>query len=97
GAAPPGCRPPPRGSRRRPRAEAEQRHPRSHDPAGVLGRREGMELPARTLDDVFAKHLLPGGQTIAAALPGHLLLESIDGTKPTFVSDTDRFLDAIFP
>jgi hypothetical protein len=56
-----------------------------------------MELPARTLDDVFAKHLLPGGQTIAAALPGDLLLESIDGTTPTFVSDTDRFLDAIVP
>jgi hypothetical protein len=57
---------------------------------------------ARTLDDVFAKHLMPGGQTIAATLPGDLgdlktLVTSIDGTTPTFVSDTARFLDAIVP
>jgi YVTN family beta-propeller protein len=57
---------------------------------------------AQTLDDVFAKHLLPGGGTIASRLPGDLtdlktLLSSIDGGTPTFVSDTDRFLDAIVP
>lgn len=57
---------------------------------------------AQTLDDVFARHLLPGGQTIAATLPGDLgdlktLLDAIDGGTPTFVSDTDRFLDAIVP
>jgi YVTN family beta-propeller protein len=57
---------------------------------------------ARTLDDVFARHLLPGGQSIAATLPADLadlktLLNSIDGGTQTFVSDTDRFLDAIVP
>ncbi len=57
---------------------------------------------APTLDDVFARHLLPGGGTIAATLPGDLadlktLLNAIDGGTPTFESDTDRFLDALVP
>ena len=50
---------------------------------------------AATLDDVFARHLLPGGGTIAARLPGDLadlksLLDSIDGGTTTFESDTDK-------
>jgi len=57
---------------------------------------------AATLDDVFARHLLPGGGTIAARLPGDLadlktLLDSIDGRTTTFESDTDRFLDGLVP
>ncbi len=57
---------------------------------------------APTLDDVFARHLLPGGGTIAATLPGDVadlktLLNSIDGGTPAFESDTDRFLDALVP
>jgi YVTN family beta-propeller protein len=57
---------------------------------------------ALTLDDVFAKHTLPGGGTIATTLPGDVadlktLLNAIDGGTPTFESDTDRFLDALVP
>lgn len=57
---------------------------------------------AQTLDDVFARHLLPGGGSIAATLPGETgdlkaFIASIDGGTVTFESDTDRFLDAIVP
>jgi YVTN family beta-propeller protein len=58
---------------------------------------------AATLDEVFAKHQLLGGATIAGTLSAQqladleLLLNAIDGTTPTFVSDTDRFRDALVP
>src|SRR5262249_35356115 len=57
---------------------------------------------AATRDDVFARHTLPGGGTIATTLAGDLgdlkiLLNSIDGGTPTFESDTDKFLDALVP
>lgn len=57
---------------------------------------------AQTLDDVFARHLLPGGGSIASTLAGSLtdlktLLGSIDGRTAIFDSDTDRFLDAVVP
>jgi YVTN family beta-propeller protein len=58
---------------------------------------------AATLDDVFAAHQLPGGATIASTLSAQqradleVLLNAIDGGTPTFISDTDRFRDALVP
>ncbi len=54
---------------------------------------------AQTLDDVFAQHKLPSGSTIQASFgAGDLatlsaFLKSIDGTTPTFRSQTDDFKD----
>ena len=56
---------------------------------------------AETLDDLFLKHRLPGGQTIANSFnPTQLdqlraFLISIDGTTKPFRSDADVFRDAI--
>ena len=56
---------------------------------------------AESLDDLFLKHRLPGGQTIANSFsPTQLeqlraFLVSIDGTTKPFKSDADTFRDAI--
>src|SRR5262245_2162615 len=57
---------------------------------------------AETIDDVFARHLLPpGGTTIAATLSAgdrdslKTFLASIDGRTAPFASATDAFRDAI--
>src|SRR5712671_2525888 len=59
---------------------------------------------AATLDDVFARHTTDGtGISIADALGQAQLntlrdfLLSIDGTTPTFPSETDTFLDQLTP
>jgi YVTN family beta-propeller protein len=58
---------------------------------------------APALEDVFDRHALPTGKTIAATLSAaesaalRDFLLSIDGTTPTFASDTDGFLDRLTP
>ena len=56
---------------------------------------------ATALDDVFARHTLPGGGSIAATLSAQeerdlkTFLATIDGATETFLSDADRFRDAV--
>lgn len=58
---------------------------------------------AQTVQEVFARHLLPGGATIADALSAQeetdllLFLSTIDGRTLQFRSDGDDFRDAISP